>query len=197
MGNISRWNTSTNVCRLQKKDLDRSQPQKLYLYGYGSYGVNLDPYFSSSRLSLLDRNVIFVVAHPRGGGEMGREWYEKGKFLHKKNTFTDFIACAEHLIQNNYTSSDRLIISGGSAGGLLIGATINMKPELFMAAVADVPFVDVVTTMLDESIPLTTNEWEEWGNPADKEFFDYMLSYSPYDNVSKQKLSEFTRYKRS
>ena len=169
-----------------KKDLDRTKAQRLYLYGYGSYGMNLDPYFSSTRLSLLNRDVIFVVAHPRGGGEMGREWYENGKFLKKKNTFLDFISCAEHLINNNYTSSDQLIISGGSAGGLLIGATINMKPELFMAAVADVPFVDVVTTMLDESIPLTTNEWEEWGNPAEKEYFDYMLSYSPYDNVTAQ-----------
>ena len=178
--------TQVPVSIVYRKDLDRSQAQPVYLYGYGSYGSSLDPYFSSSRLSLLDRGVIFAMAHIRGGGELGRQWYENGKFLHKKNTFLDFIAVSEGLIAQGYTSSDKLSIIGGSAGGLLIGATLNMRPELYNAAVADVPFVDVVTTMLDESIPLTAGEWEEWGNPADKEYFDYMLSYSPYDNVTAQ-----------
>ena len=174
------------VSIVYRKDLDRSQPQPIYLYGYGSYGASLDPYFSSSRLSLLDRGVIFAMAHIRGGGEMGRQWYEDGKFLKKKNTFLDFVAVSEGLIQQGYTNSDKLSIIGGSAGGLLIGASINMRPDLYNAAVADVPFVDVVTTMLDDSIPLTTGEWEEWGNPAEKNYFDYMLSYSPYDNVTSQ-----------
>lgn len=171
---------------VHRSDIDRSKPQPLYLYAYGSYGSTMDPYFSSSRLSLLDRGVIFVIAHPRGGSMLGRQWYEDGKFLKKKNTFFDFIRVAEFLIAQRYTTKDRLVISGGSAGGLLIGSVINMKPELFHAAIADVPFVDVVTTMLDESIPLTTGEWEEWGNPKDKTFFEYMLSYSPYDNVKEQ-----------
>ena len=167
-------------------DIDRSKAQPLYLYAYGSYGSTMDPYFSSSRLSLLDRGVVFVIAHPRGGSMLGRQWYEDGKFLHKKNTFLDFISVAEFLIESEYTTSDSLVISGGSAGGLLIGAVINMKPDIFHAAIADVPFVDVVTTMLDESIPLTTGEWEEWGNPKEEEFFHYMLSYSPYDNVQEK-----------
>ena len=171
---------------VHRKDIDRSIPQPLYLYAYGSYGSTMDPYFSSSRLSFLDRGVIYVIAHPRGGSMLGRKWYEDGKFLKKKNTFFDFISVAEFLIENDYTSSDKLIISGGSAGGLLIGAVINMKPELFHAAIADVPFVDVVTTMLDETIPLTTGEWEEWGNPKEENYFHYMLSYSPYDNVQPQ-----------
>jgi oligopeptidase B len=174
------------VSIVYRSDIDRSKPQALYLYGYGSYGSSMDPYFSSSRLSLLDRGVIFAMAHVRGGGEMGRQWYEDGKFLNKKNTFLDFIAASEGLIQEKYTSPDKLAIIGGSAGGLLIGASINMRPELFHAAVADVPFVDVVTTMFDENIPLTTEEWEEWGNPQEREYFDYMLSYSPYDNVIEQ-----------
>ena len=148
--------------------------------------MSYDAYFSSSRLSLLDRGVSFAIAHIRGGGEMGRRWKEDGKFLKKKNTFTDFIDCAEHLIAEGRTASDRLVIQGGSAGGLLMGAVLNMRPELFHAAVARVPFVDVVTTMLDESIPLTAIEWEEWGNPTDKAYFDYMLSYSPYDNIQAQ-----------
>lgn len=177
---------SVPVSLVYREDIDRSQPNPVYLYGYGSYGASLDPYFSSSRLSLLDRGVIFAMAHVRGGGEMGRHWYESGKFLHKKNTFHDFIAVSEGLIENGYTSPEKLSIIGGSAGGLLIGTTINMRPELYNAAVADVPFVDVVTTMFDESIPLTTEEWEEWGNPEDKEYFEYMLSYSPYDNVTAQ-----------
>lgn len=174
------------VSIVYRSDIDRSKPQALYLYAYGSYGSSMDPYFSSSRLSLLDRGVVFAMAHVRGGGEMGRQWYEDGKFLNKKNTFLDFIAASEGLIQENFTSPDKLAIIGGSAGGLLIGATINMRPELYHAAVADVPFVDVVTTMFDENIPLTTEEWEEWGNPQEREYFDYMLSYSPYDNVTEQ-----------
>ncbi len=155
----------------------------LYLTGYGSYGFSYDPYFSSVRLSLLDRGFIFAIAHIRGGQEMGRQWYDNGKLLHKKNTFEDFIACAGWLIEQNYTSPSQLVINGGSAGGLLVGAVMNMRPEMFHIAIADVPFVDVVTTMLDDSIPLTTGEYDEWGNPNEKEFYEYILSYSPYDNV--------------
>lgn len=155
----------------------------LLLYAYGSYGYSMDAYFSSNRLSLLDRGFVFAIAHIRGGEDLGRHWYEQGKMLNKRNTFTDFISCAEHLIAENYTSPAHLYGMGGSAGGLLVGAVINMRPELFNGAIANVPFVDVVTTMLDESIPLTTGEFQEWGNPKEKEYYDYMLSYSPYDNV--------------
>lgn len=158
----------------------------LYLTGYGAYGINYDAYFSSSRVSLLDRGVVFAIAHIRGGADMGRAWYENGKLLNKKNTFLDFIAAAEHLVQMKITEKDKLAIEGASAGGLLIGAVINMRPELFRVAVAGVPFVDVLSTMSDASIPLTVIEWEEWGNPADKIFYDYMKSYSPYDNVTAQ-----------
>ena len=161
--------------------LDGSSP--MLLIGYGSYGYPYDPYFSSNRISVLDRGVVYGIAHIRGGGEMGRPWYEDGKLLNKRNTFTDFISCAEHLIHEGYTSSDRLAIAGGSAGGLLMGAVMNMRPDLFAVVVADVPFVDVINTMLDESIPLTVIEWEEWGNPNELEYFEYMMSYSPYDNV--------------
>ncbi len=161
--------------------LDGSSP--LLLYAYGSYGHTIDPYFSSTRLSLLDRGFIYAIAHIRGGQVMGRQWYEDGKLLKKKNTFTDFISCGEFLIEKNYTKRDKLFAMGGSAGGLLMGAIINMRPEIFKGIVAAVPFVDVVTTMLDEDIPLTTGEYDEWGNPNVKEFYDYMLSYSPYDNV--------------
>ena len=171
---------------VHRKDLVLDGQRPTLLYGYGSYGLNIDPSFNSNRLSLLDRGVVFAIAHIRGSSTMGRPWYEDGKFLNKRNTFTDFINAAEHLIAAGYTNPAKLAIQGGSAGGLLIGATINMRPELFHAAVAQVPFVDVVTTMLDESIPLTANEWEEWGNPADKTYFDYMRSYSPYDNVTEQ-----------
>ena len=164
--------------------LDGTAP--LFLYGYGSYGITIDPRFSSSRVSLLDRGMIFVIAHVRGGGMLGRPWYEDGKLLHKKNTFTDFIACAEKLIADKYTTADRMAIAGASAGGLLIGAVINMRPELFEVAVADVPFVDVVNTMLDPTIPLTVIEYDEWGNPNKQKFFEYMLSYSPYDQVKAQ-----------
>lgn len=170
-----------------KKPLKQNGQSPLYLYGYGSYGYSLDPYFSSNRISYLDRGFIYVIAHIRGGGEMGRFWYDEGKLLNKKNTFNDFIACAEHLIDEKYTSSDRLAISGGSAGGLLIGAVVNMRPDLFKVAVADVPFVDVMNTMLDSTIPLTVTEYEEWGNPNDSQYYWYMKSYSPYDNVKAQK----------
>ena len=172
------------VSLVYKKSLfrrDGSNP--MVLYGYGSYGASMDAYFSSSRISLLDRGFVWAVAHIRGGQEMGRQWYEDGKLLNKKNTFLDFIAAAEYLVNEKYTSSSRLFAMGGSAGGLLVGAVMNMRPDLWKGVVAQVPFVDVVTTMLDESIPLTTGEYDEWGNPNDKVYYDYMLSYSPYDNV--------------
>lgn len=155
------------------------------LYGYGSYEISIDPTFSPLRLSLLDRGVVFAIAHIRGGGEMGRRWYEDGKMLRKKNTFADFVACAEHLVASGYTTPERLAMRGGSAGGLLMGAVMNLRPDLFRAVVADVPFVDVLTTILDETLPLTVTEWEEWGNPkADPEVYAYVRSYSPYDNVA-------------
>ena len=161
--------------------LDGSAPT--LLYAYGSYGSNTDAGFSSARLSLLNRGFVFAIAHIRGGQEMGRHWYEDGKLLKKKNTFTDFINCAEHLIANNYTSKEKLFAMGGSAGGLLMGAIANMRPDLWRGIVNAVPFVDVITTMLDETIPLTTFEFDEWGNPKNKEYYDYMKSYSPYDNI--------------
>ncbi len=163
--------------------LDGSAP--LLLYGYGSYGVSIPPTFSSSRLALLDRGVIFAIAHIRGGGELGEEWREQGRMMKKVNTFTDFIACAEHLVKEKYTSKNKLVIQGGSAGGLLVGAVSNMRPDLFKAVVAQVPFVDVINTMLDASLPLTTSEFIEWGNPAEKPAYDYMKTYSPYDNIRK------------
>lgn len=166
-----------------KKD-DGSTP--LLLYGYGSYGSSMDAGFSSTRLSLLNRGFIFAIAHIRGGQEMGRQWYEDGKLQKKINTFTDFIDCGEYLIKEKYTSKEHLYGQGGSAGGLLIGAVINMRPDLWHGVIADVPFVDVVNTMLDESIPLTTNEFDEWGNPKDKDAYFYMKSYSPYENVEKK-----------
>ncbi|KAE9589289.1 hypothetical protein Lal_00000113 [Lupinus albus] len=172
------------VYRKDLVKLDGSDP--LLLYGYGSYEVCVDPGFKSSRLSLLDRGFIYAIAHIRGGGEMGRQWYENGKLLKKKNTFTDFIASAEYLIENKFCSKEKLCIEGRSAGGLLIGSVLNMRPDLFKAAVAGVPFVDVVTTMLDPTIPLTTSEWEEWGDPRKEEFYFYMKSYSPVDNVKAQ-----------
>jgi oligopeptidase B len=143
----------------------------------------MDPYFSTTRLSLLDRGFIYAIAHVRGGEYLGRDWYENGKLLHKKNTFTDFIEVSNYLIEQKYTSPDHLYAMGGSAGGLLMGAIINMSPELYNGVVAAVPFVDVVTTMLDETIPLTTGEYDEWGNPNDKEYYEYIKTYSPYDNV--------------
>ena len=161
--------------------LDGSAP--LLLYGYGSYGISISPSFSASRLALLDRGVIFVIAHIRGGGELGEPWRDAGRMMNKINTFTDFIASAEHLIKNKYTSNDRIVIQGGSAGGMLMGAVVNMRPDLFKAVVAQVPFVDVLNTMLDASLPLTTSEYIEWGNPNEKSAYDYMKKYSPYDNI--------------
>jgi oligopeptidase B len=169
-----------------KKGFAKDGSAPLLLYGYGSYGASMDAYFSSNRLSLLNRGFAFAVAHVRGGQEMGRQWYEDGKMLKKKNTFTDFIDCAEYLVQQKYTSSKHLYAAGGSAGGLLMGAIVNMRPELWNGVIAEVPFVDVITTMSDPTIPLTTNEYDEWGNPADKESYFYMKSYSPYDNVEKK-----------
>jgi oligopeptidase B len=155
------------------------------LYGYGAYEATVDAAFGSARISLLERGFVFAIAHVRGGGELGRRWYEDGKMLRKRNTFTDFIACAEHLIADGYTSPERLVARGGSAGGLLMGAVANLRPDLFAAVVAEVPFVDCLTSMMDESLRLTVTEWEEWGNPvADAEAYAYMRSYSPYDNVS-------------
>jgi oligopeptidase B len=164
--------------------LDGSAP--LLLYAYGSYGISIPPTFSPSRLSLLDRGVIYVIAHIRGGGEMGEEWRQAGRMMSKMNTFTDFIACADHLVKAKYTSKDRLVIQGGSAGGLLMGAVSNLRPDLFKAVIAQVPFVDVLNTMLDASLPLTTSEYIEWGNPNEKPAFDYMKTYSPYDNIAKK-----------
>lgn len=169
-----------------KKGFKKDGNGPLMLYGYGSYGASMDASFSSSRLSLLDRGFAFVIAHIRGGQEMGRYWYEDGKMFKKKNTFTDFIDCAEYLIKNKFTSQKHMYISGGSAGGLLMGAVVNMRPDLWNGVVAQVPFVDVISTMSDASIPLTTNEYDEWGNPANKESYFYMKSYSPYDNVEKK-----------
>ena len=163
------------------------QPMPLVLYAYGAYGTNLDPYFSSVRLSLLDRGFVYAFAHVRGGQEMGRHWYEDGRLLQKQNTFNDFIDCAKSLIKKKYTSRGNIAISGGSAGGMLIGTAINEEPELFKAAVAVVPFVDVLNTMLDDTLPLTPGEFKEWGNPKEKKFFDYIKSYSPYDNIKSQK----------
>lgn len=175
--------TQIPISIVYKQGIEKDGQNPLFMTGYGSYGYSYPVMFSSTRLTLLDRGIVYAIAHIRGGEEMGRKWYEDGKFLHKKNTFTDFIACAEYLIAEKWTQSDRLVISGGSAGGLLMGAVINMRPELFKVVVADVPFVDVVTTILDTSLPLSAMEWEEWGNPNDKVYYDYMKSYSPYDNV--------------
>lgn len=174
------------VSLVYKKGYKKDGNSPLLLYAYGSYGSSMDPYFSSTRLSLLDRGVAFAIAHVRGGQEKGRHWYEDGKLLNKKNTFTDFIDVGQYLVDENYSSSDKMFCMGGSAGGLLVGAVVNMAPDLWKGAIASVPFVDVVSTMLDESIPLTTGEFSEWGNPKDKEYYDYIKSYSPYDNVTAQ-----------
>jgi len=182
----ARDGTAVPISIVHRRDLDRSAPQPLLLYGYGAYGYSMDPTFSSTRISLLDRGFIFAIAHIRGGQELGRAWYEDGRLLNKRHTFEDFIDCGEHLAREGWTSADRLFAHGGSAGGLLVGAVANMRPDLFRGIVADVPFVDVVTTMLDESIPLTTFEYDEWGNPNDREYYDYMMTYSPYDNVEAQ-----------
>jgi oligopeptidase B len=179
-------NTKIPISIVYKKGIKKDGTSPLLLYAYGSYGISMEPVFGTTRLSLLDRGFIYAIAHIRGGQEMGRSWYEDGKLLKKKNTFTDFINCAEYLIEKKYTSKDKLCIMGASAGGLLMGAVVNMRPDLFKAVVANVPFVDVITTMLDESIPLTTGEFDEWGNPKLKEYYNYILSYSPYDNVARK-----------
>jgi oligopeptidase B len=168
------------------KDTELSTETPILLYAYGSYGSTIDPRFSSTRLSLLDRGFVFAIVHIRGSEYLGRNWYEEGKLLKKKNTFNDFIDCSKFLIENNYTSPSHLHALGGSAGGLLMGVIVNEAPELYRSVIAAVPFVDVVTTMLDSSIPLTTGEYDEWGNPNEKEYYDYMKSYSPYDNVKAQ-----------
>ncbi|MDY7561215.1 S9 family peptidase [Pseudomonas sp. CCC3.2] len=169
---------------VKRELLDQATP--LYLYGYGAYGESLDPWFSHSRLSLLDRGIAFAIAHVRGGGELGEAWYRSGKQEHKQNTFGDFIACAEHLIDNGLTSAEQLMISGGSAGGLLIGAVLNQRPELFKAAIAEVPFVDVLNTMLDPDLPLTVTEYDEWGNPQDADVYARIKGYAPYENIRAQ-----------
>jgi oligopeptidase B len=171
-----------SVLHLKGAKLDGTGP--LYLYGYGSYGISLDMLFNSNIFSLVDRGVVYAVAHIRGGGEMGKAWHDAGRMMNKKNTFTDFIAVAGDLTRRGYGSKDKLVIEGGSAGGLLMGAVLNMRPDLFHAAVVKVPFVDVMNTMLDESLPLTVGEFEEWGNPKEKAAFDYMITYSPYDNIA-------------
>ncbi|TAI48668.1 S9 family peptidase [Flagellimonas allohymeniacidonis] len=171
------------ISMVYHKDTKLDEQNPLLQYAYGSYGSTVDPYFSSVRLSLLDRGFIYAIAHVRGGEYLGRPWYDDGKLLNKKNTFTDFVDCSRFLIENRYTSPEHLYASGGSAGGLLMGAIVNMAPELYHGVIASVPFVDVVTTMLDESIPLTTGEYDEWGNPNEKEYYKYIKSYSPYDNV--------------
>jgi oligopeptidase B len=178
--------TDIPVSLLYRKGTLKNGKNPLLLYGYGSYGVSIDAAFSSPRLTLVDRGFIYAIAHIRGGQEMGRQWYEDGKLLRKKNTFTDFIDVADFLIRENFTSPEQLFAMGRSAGGLLMGAITNMRPDLFKGIVAEVPFVDVVTTMLDPSIPLTTGEYDEWGDPNERQFYDYMLSYSPYDNIERK-----------
>ena len=179
--------TLVPISMVHHKDIRQNGENPLLLYAYGSYGASMDPYFSSTRLSLLDRGFIYAIAHIRGGEDMGREWYENGKLLKKKNTFTDFIDCSKFVIAEKYTSAKHLYAEGGSAGGLLMGAVINMAPELYNGVIAQVPFVDVVTTMLDDTIPLTTGEYDEWGDPNNKRYYKYMKSYSPYDNIKKIK----------
>jgi oligopeptidase B len=179
----ARDGTLVPISLVYRKGFRKTGAAPLLQYGYGSYGASIDPSFSSDRLSLLDRGFVFAIAHIRGGGDMGESWRNAGKLLKKKNTFTDFIACAEHLIATEYTNSDKLAVMGGSAGGLLMGAITNLRPDLFKVVVAHVPFVDVISTMLDTSIPLTVIEYDEWGNPNEPEFFNYMRSYSPYDQV--------------
>jgi oligopeptidase B len=178
--------TKIPISLVYRKEIIKNGNNPLLLNAYGSYGYSSDPSFSSTNLSLLDRGFILGIAHVRGGEDLGRMWYENGKLLKKKNTFTDFIDCSKFLIDSNYTSAAHMYAEGGSAGGLLMGAIINMAPEMYNGVIAQVPFVDVVTTMLDDSIPLTTGEYDEWGNPNDKKYYDYMLSYSPYDNVKTQ-----------
>jgi oligopeptidase B len=182
---VAKDGTRIPISIVYRKSLRKAGPQPLLLYGYGSYGIPIDPEFRSSRISLLDRGMIFAIAHIRGGGDRGKTWYDAGKLMTKKNTFTDFIACADSLVRRKYTAPDRLVIQGGSAGGLLMGAVVNMRPDLFKAVVSQVPFVDVMTTMLDASLPLTVGEYLEWGNPNEPKAYKYMRSYSPYDNLKK------------
>ncbi len=182
----ARDGTKVPVSLVYRKGLARDGKRPLLLYAYGSYGATTEPTFSSVRFSLIDRDITYAIAHIRGGEEMGRQWYDDGKMMHKMNTFTDFIDVAEHLVKEGYTSPDRIIAHGGSAGGLLMGVVANMRPDLFKVVVADVPFVDVINTMLDASIPLTAQEWEQWGDPQNLEHYRYMMQYSPYDNVQRQ-----------
>jgi oligopeptidase B len=179
--------TKVPISMVYRKGLKKDGKNPLLLYAYGSYGHSMDATFSSTRLTLLDRGFIFAIAHIRGGEDLGRQWYEDGKLLKKKNTFTDFIDCSKFVIEQKYTSPEHLYAEGGSAGGLLMGVIVNLAPELYHGIIAQVPFVDVITTMLDESIPLTTGEYDEWGNPNVKKYYNYMASYSPYDNVKIQK----------
>ena len=178
--------TKVPISMVYRKGLKKDGKNPLLLYAYGSYGISMDPYFSTTRLSLLDRGFIYAIAHIRGGEDLGRQWYEDGKILKKKNTFTDFIDCSKYVIEQKYTSTAHLYAEGGSAGGLLMGAIVNLAPELYNGIIAQVPFVDVMTTMLDDTIPLTTGEYDEWGNPNVKKYYTYMKSYSPYDNVKAQ-----------
>lgn len=178
--------TKIPISIVYKKGLKKNGHNPALLYAYGSYGMSMDVYFSSSFYSLIDRGFVYAIAHIRGGSDMGEQWYEDGKLLKKKNTFTDFIACSEKLITDKYTSANKLAAMGGSAGGLLMGAVVNMRPDLYQTIVAQVPFVDLISTMLDDTLPLTTGEYEEWGNPNEEEYFKYMLSYSPYDNIKAQ-----------
>lgn len=179
---IANDGTKVPISLVHRKDVDRTKAP-LLLYAYGSYGITIPTTFSAYRLSLMDRGFVFAIAHIRGGKYLGEQWYQDGKWLKKKNTFTDYINCAEHLIRNNFCKADGLYAQGGSAGGMLMGGIANMAPYLFKGIIAQVPFVDVVTTMLDESIPLTVGEFEEWGNPKEEDYYQYMMSYSPYDNV--------------
>ncbi|MDD2476237.1 MAG: S9 family peptidase [Dysgonamonadaceae bacterium] len=190
------WATATDgveipMAVVYKKELKKDGTNPALIYSYGSYGISSDVFFSTSFYSLIDRGFVFAIAQIRGGSDMGEQWYEDGKLLKKKNTFTDFIACSEKLINDKYTSTDKLAAMGGSAGGLLMGAVANMRPDLYQTIVAQVPFVDVITTMYDETLPLTTGEYEEWGNPNEEEYYDYIMSYSPYDNVKQQDYPNF------
>ena len=183
---VARDGTRIPISLVYRKDVKRDGTNPLFVYGYGAYGSSVEPYFLSARLALLDRGFVCAIAHVRGGGDMGRQWYEEGKLLKKTNTFADMIACVEHLVRKKYTSNGNVAIYGGSAGGLMVGAVTNERPDLFRCTVASVPFVDVVTTMMDRTIPLTVIEFEEWGNPASKELYEYILSYSPYDNIERK-----------
>ena len=174
------------ISLVYRKGFKKNGQSPLFLYGYGSYGISMDAAFNPFVVSLLDRGFVYAIAHVRGGQEMGRRWYEDGRQLAKMNTFTDFIACAEHLVKQKYAAPGQVFAKGGSAGGLLMGAVVNLKPRLFKGVISNVPFVDVVTTMLDDTIPLTTGEYDEWGNPNNKKYYNYILSYSPYDQVKAQ-----------